>query len=109
MIKYLLSISIAFILSACSGIKKSVGYGKDVPDEFLIKKVDPIERPPNYDLLPPDTKIESNKAKSYSKRNNVKSIVDNSLNSNSSSQERSKNISPKSSTEKMIIDQLGKK
>ena len=35
----------------CTDLKKGLGLIKDPPDEFLIKKIDPIERPPNYDLL----------------------------------------------------------
>jgi len=49
-------------LSNCSTIKKGLGLEKDVPDEFLIKKNNPITKPPFYDLLPPDSKNTSKEA-----------------------------------------------
>ena len=44
------------LLSGCENLKKNLGLAKDTPDEFLINKTDPIERPPNYELLPPVSK-----------------------------------------------------
>lgn len=75
--KYIILLSI-FSLTNCSDLKKGFGLEKDVPDEFLIRKIDPIQRPPNYDLLPPDSKSSS---KSLKKRENttIKSIIRNSL------------------------------
>jgi len=59
----------------CKTIKQGLGIEKDIPDEFLIKKIDPIERPPNFELMPPGSKIK----KSASTKNNVKNIIDNNL------------------------------
>ena len=59
----------------CKTIKQGLGLEKDVPDEFLIKKIDPIERPPNFELIPPDSKIK----KSVSTKNNTKKLIDNNL------------------------------
>ena len=59
----------------CKTIKQGLGIEKDVPDEFLIKKIDPIERPPNFELMRPGSKIK----KSASTKNNVKNIIDNNL------------------------------
>ena len=43
-------------LSSCSNYKKSIGLEKEVPNEFLIEKKDPLVLPPDYKILPPDTK-----------------------------------------------------
>jgi hypothetical protein len=59
----------------CKTIKQGLGIEKDVPDEFLI-----IERPPNFELIPPDSKIK----KSVSTKNNTKKIIDNNLKKKSS-------------------------
>ena len=59
----------------CKTIKQGLGIEKDIPDEFLIKKIDPIERPPNFELIPPDSKIK----KSESTKNNTKKIIDDNL------------------------------
>ena len=64
----------------CKTIKQGLGLEKDVPDEFLIKKIDKIERPPNFELIPPGSKIK----KSASTKNNVKKIIDNNLKKKSS-------------------------
>jgi hypothetical protein len=75
----------------CQGIKKGLGLDKEVPDEFLIKKIDPIERPPNYDLLPPGSKIKAVKRKSSK---NLKNIIDDDLKKNTSKVTASKSNDP---------------
>ena len=64
----------------CKTIKQGLGIEKDIPDEFLDKKIDPIERPPNFELIPPDSKIK----KSESTKNNTKKIIDDNLKKKSS-------------------------
>ena len=105
MIKFLVLIFVLFSISSCSEFKKGVGFEKDVPNEFLIKKIDPITKPPNYDLLPPDSKTKKKKNK-ITEANETKNIIDNSLNSNSEKKEINQNTLKKSSVEKSIIDQL---
>ena len=74
-------ISILIIFTyGCKSVKQGLGIEKDVPDEFLIKKIDPIERPPNFELIPPDSKIK----KSAIKNNNTKKIIDSNLKKKSS-------------------------
>lgn len=105
MIKFLVLIFVLFSISSCSEFKKGVGFEKDIPNEFLIKKIDPITKPPNYDLLPPDSKTKKKKNK-ITEANETKSIIDSSLNSNSEKKEVNQNTVKKSSVEKSIIDQL---
>ena len=59
----------------CKTIKQGLGIEKDLPDEFLIKKIDPIEKPPNFELIPPNSKIK----KSSKAKNNTKKIIDGNL------------------------------
>ena len=75
--KFLYFLVALTILSSCDSIKKGFGLQKDPPDEFLIKKTNPIEVPPNYDLLPPDSKTDSKKK---IRNKNVKNIIDENLN-----------------------------
>jgi len=105
MIKYLILLFLTFLFG-CSDFKKGLGFEKDVPDEFLIKKIDPIQKPPNYDLLPPDSKDQLKKTKKSKTNESVKNIIDNSLKSKTeiSNQDTTKT----STTEKMILDQLEK-
>ncbi len=108
MIKYFILVLFLYLLSGCADFKKGLGFEKDVPDEFLIKKIDPIEKPPNYDLLPPDSKSNENKVKRSNQTKDVKGIIDGSLNTKSTSRNLNQNTTTQSSTEKMILDQLGK-
>ncbi len=47
--------ALIFLLSSCENVQKGLGLKKDVPDEFLIEKRNPLTMPPNFDLLPPDS------------------------------------------------------
>tara|TARA_B100000963_G_scaffold357780_1_gene380781 strand:+ start:1721 stop:2035 length:315 start_codon:yes stop_codon:yes gene_type:complete len=59
----------------CNAIKKGLGLEKDLPDEFLIKKVDPIVSPPNFELTPPGSQIKKFQKDKY----NTKKIIDRNL------------------------------
>ena len=48
------------LLSSCENIKKGLGITKEVPNEFLIEKRNPLTMPPNFDLLPPDSVNQNN-------------------------------------------------
>lgn len=66
-------ISLLFFYS-CSSIKQVVGMEKDNPNEFLIQTRDPLVLPPDFNILPPDTKSEKTRE---SKENfSIKSILD---------------------------------
>ena len=78
--KIILIFLLIFFTHGCKTLKKSLGLEKDVPDEFLIKKIDPIEKPPNFELMPPNSKIK----KTSNEKNNVKKIIDQSLKKKSS-------------------------
>jgi len=54
----LIFVSLIFFYS-CSDVKKGMGLEKEVPNEFLIEKKEPLSLPPDYKMLPPDSKIKS--------------------------------------------------
>ena len=46
-------LALALVLSGCSGVKESLGLGKNAPDEFSVVKKAPLILPPDYKLRPP--------------------------------------------------------
>jgi hypothetical protein len=95
--KYIIYLLIFFLfLAGCDSLKKSLGFEKDAPDAFLIKKRDPINMPPNYDLLPPDSKSKVIKKKN---NNDLKNILSNS---NTEAETNSKDTKPSSIEEEVI-------
>jgi len=106
MIRLLLISLLIFFTTSCDSIKKGFGLEKDPPDEFLIKKGNPIEVPPNYDLLPPNSKIKSIKKQSNS---NSKNILDQNLkNHQSSGSEKKIDNQDTKTLEEDIIKEINK-
>ena len=91
--------------TGCTDVKKSLGIQKDVPNEFMIKKNDPIERPPNYELLPPDSNV---KTKLKNNRNGTKTIIEDSLKKNTQVDEDQGQKIKKSNVENEILNQIKK-
>jgi len=90
-----------FILfSGCESVKKGLGIVKDKPNEFLIEKRDPLVLPPNYKILPPDSK----NVKKETEENSLKSVLDQSLTKTKNSS-NSTNKSP-SNLEQEILKQI---
>jgi hypothetical protein len=75
---YLLLIFMLTAFNACSNLKKAVGIEKEVPNEFLIEKRDPLIFPPDYNILPPgaDNKVKQNEIP----KNSLKNILDKNFN-----------------------------
>ena len=75
---HLLLIFMLTAFNACSNLKKAVGIEKEVPNEFLIEKRDPLVFPPDYNILPPGA---ANKVKKNEiPMNSVKNILDKNFN-----------------------------
>jgi hypothetical protein len=70
---------LALSLSSCTSFKKTLGMEKDVPNEFLIEKRDPLTLPPDYNILPPDSNAKTNKNKRST--SSLKSIFNKDLGS----------------------------
>ena len=87
-------------LNGCSSFKKGLGIEKDKPNEFLIEKRDPLVLPPNYKILPPDSK----NVKKETEENSLKSVLDQSLTKTKNSS-NSTNKSP-SNLEQEILKQI---
>ena len=66
---------LVFFAYGCKAIKQGLGIEKELPDEFLIKKVDSIEEPPNFELTPPGSQIKKSSLDKY----NTKKIIDKNL------------------------------
>ncbi len=52
-INILFLLGLGLSLSACGGVKDSLGLNKTVPDEFAVVKRAPLAMPPDYSLRPP--------------------------------------------------------
>lgn len=96
-----------FFFQSCSSLRKGIGIDKDIPDEFLVKKIDPLKKPPNYDLLPPDSVV--NEKNKKGKEKSLKEIISQSTEKNTSDnlsnlKERKQN----SGVENDILNQIKK-
>tara|TARA_B100000674_G_C37589905_1_gene800318 strand:+ start:446 stop:754 length:309 start_codon:yes stop_codon:yes gene_type:complete len=80
--KFIYILLVIIFTYGCKTIKQGLGIEKDIPDEFLIKKIDPIVRPPNFELLPPDSKVK----KPSTNTNSAKKIIDSNLKKKSNDQ-----------------------
>lgn len=46
-------LAVPFALTACSGVKKTLGVERSAPDEFAVVERAPLTMPPNFGLEPP--------------------------------------------------------
>lgn len=77
--KSLILILLILFLTGCESLKKGLGVEKDIPDEFLVRKNNPLKKPPNYDLLPlPEGQVK-NKKPTKAKNENLKSIIEKNI------------------------------
>jgi len=102
--KFIFLFFLIFLANSCKSLKQALGVDKDPPDEFLIKKIDPIERPPNYDLIPPDTKIKLRKQGD----DTAKKIIENNLKKGSNNSKNVNSSKTSSSIENDILDKINK-
>ena len=97
---FIIVLLLIFGLSSCTSVKKTLGLEKDVPNEFLIEKRDPLTLPPDYNILPPDSNAKTNKNKKST--SSLKSIFDKDL----SSQKKSSSANVPSNTRSIENDIL---
>ena len=91
-----------FLLSACENLEKGLGMRKDVPNEFLIEKRNPLTMPPNFDLLPPDSTNQNNQK---DEKDNLKEIFNKNLGKDKKDAEINKEINS-GSLEKSILEKI---
>jgi hypothetical protein len=48
-----IGLGLALVVGGCSGVRDSLGLGKNAPDEFSVVKKAPLILPPDYKLRPP--------------------------------------------------------
>ena len=94
--------ALIFLLSSCENVQKGLGMQKDVPDEFLIEKRNPLTMPPNFDLLPPDS-INQNNQKD--EKDNLKDIFNKNLGKDKKDTENNKGTDS-GSLEKSILEKI---
>jgi len=90
---------------SCSDFKKGMGFEKDRPDEFLVRKTNSIEKPPNYELLPPDSKIK--KSVNKNTESSAKNEIDDFFNENKKISESLRN-NKETSLENIILKEIEK-
>ena len=101
--KKIINLFVLFLLlSSCENVKKGLGMKKDVPDEFLIEKRNPLTMPPNFDLLPPDS-INQNNQKD--EKDNLKDIFNKNLGKEKKDTEIKKGTDS-GSLEKSILEKI---
>ena len=87
-----------FLFNSCQSLEKGLGLKKDIPDEFLVEKRNPLVMPPNYDLVPPDSvnqnnqKDEKDSLKKIINKNIDKNVKDNEINKGTDSRSLEKSI-----------------
>ncbi|MDX2028016.1 MAG: DUF3035 domain-containing protein [Alphaproteobacteria bacterium] len=50
----LIALGLVLALSACGGVRESLGLGRNPPDEFAVVDRPPLSMPPDYGLRPPE-------------------------------------------------------
>ena len=101
--KKIINLFVLFLLlSSCENVKKGLGIKKDVPDEFLIEKRNPLTMPPNFDLLPPDSVNQNNQK---DEKDNLKDIFNKNLGKDKKDTENNKGTDS-GSLEKSILEKI---
>jgi hypothetical protein len=96
--KILSLFALIFLLNSCQSLEKGLGFRKDIPDEFLVEKRNPLIMPPNYDLVPPDfvnqndKKDENDNLKKIINKNTGKNVKENEINKGTDSRSLEKSI-----------------
>ena len=100
--KNLSLILLIFLFSSCQSLEKGLGFRKDIPDEFLVEKRNPLTMPPNFDLLPPDSVNQNNQK---DEKDNLKEIFNKSLGKDKKDAEINKGTES-GSLEKSILEKI---
>ena len=100
--KFLRLCTLMFLLNSCENLKKGLGMTKDIPDEFLIEKRNPLTMPPNFDLLPPDSVNQNNQK---DEKDNLKNIFNKNIEKDKNDVEINKGTNS-GSLEKSILEKI---
>ena len=100
--KILSLFALIFLLNSCQSLEKGLGFRKDIPDEFLVEKRNPLIMPPNYDLVPPDSVNQNDKK---DENDNLKKIINKNTQKNAKENEINKGTDSRS-LEKSILEKI---
>ena len=100
--KILSLFALIFLFNSCQSLEKGLGFRKDIPDEFLVEKRNPLVMPPNYDLVPPDSVNQNNQK---DEKDNLKDIFNKNLGKDKKDTEIKKGSDPRS-LEKSILEKI---
>ena len=100
--KILSLFALIFLLNSCQSLEKGLGFRKDIPDEFLVEKRNPLIMPPNYDLVPPDSVNQNDKK---DENDNLKKIINKNTEKNTKENEINKGTDSRS-LEKSILEKI---
>ncbi len=100
--KILSLFALIFLLNSCQSLEKGLGFRKDIPDEFLVEKRNPLIMPPNYDLVPPDSVNQNDKK---DENDNLKKIINKNTEKNAKENEINKGVDSRS-LEKSILEKI---
>ena len=100
--KILSLFALIFLFNSCQSLEKGLGFRKDIPDEFLVEKRNPLVMPPNYDLVPPDSVNQNNQKE---EKDNLKDIFNKNLGKDKKDTEIKKGSDP-GSLEKSILEKI---
>jgi hypothetical protein len=100
--KILSLIALIFLFNSCQSLEKGLGFRKDIPDEFLVEKRNPLIMPPNYDLVPPDSVNQNDKK---DENDNLKKIINKNTEKNAKENEINKGMDSRS-LEKSILEKI---
>ena len=91
-----------FLFNSCQSLEKGLGFRKDIPDEFLVEKRNPLVMPPNYDLLPLDSVTQT---KQNDEKDNLKKILNKNTEKSTKENEINKGTDSRS-LEKSILEKI---
>jgi hypothetical protein len=100
--KILSLFALIFLFNSCQSLEKGLGFRKDIPDEFLVEKRNPLIMPPNYDLVPPDSVNQNDKK---DENDNLKKIINKNTEKNTKENEINKGTDSRS-LEKSILEKI---
>ena len=100
--KILSLFALIFLFNSCQSLEKGLGFRKDIPDEFLVEKRNPLVMPPNYDLMPPDSVNQNNQKK---EKDSLKKILNKNIEKNANDNEINKGTDSRS-LEKSILEKI---
>ena len=95
--------SLILLLTSCQSARDGLTGGKrNNTDEFLVKKKNPLVKPPEFDELPKPTNIKSQKNNENNENNKIEKLIGAATNQNKSNKKSTGNNSLENSILKTL-------